>query len=74
MIYITRKYLDMGENSSRANNYLFVFIEVFACEGGIQSYVKDIFQAYSTFKEDIRGEVFCYGIPLIMTILMHQNV
>ncbi len=58
MIYITRKYLDMGENSSRANNYLFVFIEVFACEGGIQSYVKDLFQAYSTFKEDIRGEVF----------------
>jgi phosphatidyl-myo-inositol dimannoside synthase len=25
---------------------LFVFLEVFACEGGIQSYVRDIFRAY----------------------------
>ncbi len=48
----------MGEKSSHKNNHIFVFIEIFACEGGIQSYVKDIFRAYSTLKADIRGEVF----------------
>ena len=25
----------------------FVFIEVFGCEGGIQSYIKDVLMAYS---------------------------
>jgi phosphatidyl-myo-inositol dimannoside synthase len=31
-------------NSGR---YVFVFLEIFAGEGGIQSYIKDIFQAYN---------------------------
>ncbi|WP_445175577.1 glycosyltransferase family 4 protein [Microcoleus sp.] len=30
----------------RSANYLFCFLEIFASEGGIQSYVKDIFKAY----------------------------
>lgn len=41
-------------------NRVFVFLEIFAREGGIQSYVKDIFQAYSqinTVKTDT-AEVF----------------
>lgn len=31
--------------------HLFVFLEIFAREGGIQSYVKDIFQAYRSLAE-----------------------
>ncbi len=30
----------------RSTNYLFCFLEIFASEGGIQSYVKDIMKAY----------------------------
>ena len=43
-----------------AANRIFVFLEIFAREGGIQSYVKDIFQAYNQIdkiKAD-RAEVF----------------
>ncbi|MEO1378182.1 MAG: glycosyltransferase [Cyanobacteria bacterium J06635_10] len=39
-------------------NHIFVFLEVFSREGGIQSYVKDVFQAYSTLEEPLRAEVF----------------
>jgi phosphatidylinositol alpha-1,6-mannosyltransferase len=28
--------------------YVFIFLEIFNCEGGIQSYVKDVLQAYAT--------------------------
>ncbi len=28
-------------------HHVFIFLEIFSCEGGIQSYVKDILQAYS---------------------------
>lgn len=31
---------------------VFVFLEIFAREGGIQSYVKDVFQAYSNIAKD----------------------
>jgi glycosyltransferase involved in cell wall biosynthesis len=48
----------MDRDLSHKNNYIFVFIEVFACEGGIQSYVKDIFGACSTLDKDISGDVF----------------
>ena len=39
-------------------NHIFVFLEVFSREGGIQSYVKDVFQAYSTLQEPLSAEVF----------------
>jgi len=54
----------MGENpkASKKNNtkphHIFVFIEIFACEGGIQSYVKDIFQAYLELNAGQNAEVF----------------
>lgn len=32
---------------------VFVFLEIFSCEGGIQSYVKDILQAHSAEKADV---------------------
>ena len=34
---------------------VFVFLEILSCEGGIQSYVKDILQAHSADEAD----VFC---------------
>ncbi len=37
-------------------HHVFVFLEVFSCEGGIQSYVKDILQAYSQL--DTVADVF----------------
>jgi len=37
---------------------VFVFIQVFEREGGIQSYVKDIFRAYQAFNEPFYAEVF----------------
>jgi glycosyltransferase involved in cell wall biosynthesis len=38
----------MGKSEMRSANYVFCFLEIFASEGGIQSYVKDIFKAYQS--------------------------
>ena len=38
-------------------HHVFVFLEVFSCEGGIQSYVKDILQAYSQL-DSVKADVF----------------
>jgi glycosyltransferase involved in cell wall biosynthesis len=37
---------NLNYNLDKTTNYVFCFLEVFASEGGIQSYVKDIFKAY----------------------------
>jgi phosphatidyl-myo-inositol dimannoside synthase len=36
----------MRKSEMRSTNYLFCFLEIFASEGGIQSYVQDILKAY----------------------------
>ena len=36
----------MPKSEMRSTNHLFCFLEIFASEGGIQSYVQDIFKAY----------------------------
>jgi phosphatidylinositol alpha-1,6-mannosyltransferase len=36
-----------------ANNYIFCFLEIFANGGGIQSYIKDLLQAYSSLGENL---------------------
>jgi len=36
----------LGRTLDRAADHVFIFLEIFNCEGGIQSYVKDILQAY----------------------------
>lgn len=36
----------MGQANGAATNHVFVFLEIFAHEGGIQSYVQDILRAY----------------------------
>jgi glycosyltransferase involved in cell wall biosynthesis len=40
------------------NNHLFVFLEIFTLEGGIQSYVKDIFRGYSGLHQTCKADVF----------------
>ena len=43
-------------NKSIQEHHVFVFLEVFSQEGGIQSYVKDLLEAYQTL--DYQAEVF----------------
>jgi glycosyltransferase involved in cell wall biosynthesis len=38
--------------------YVFLFLEIFSREGGIQSYVKDIFAAYLTLAHQPKADVF----------------
>ncbi|MBD1844396.1 glycosyltransferase family 4 protein [Cyanobacteria bacterium FACHB-63] len=38
-------------------NHVFVFLEIFSCEGGIQSYVKDILRAYSQI-DTLSADIF----------------
>ncbi|CEJ42628.1 Glycosyltransferase (Uncharacterized protein) [Umezakia ovalisporum] len=53
-----------GENLSSANqinkqaHHVFVFLEIFAGEGGIQSYVKDIFRTYGRLNARCKAQVF----------------
>jgi glycosyltransferase involved in cell wall biosynthesis len=47
-----------GNKNNPKTDYVFVFIEIFACEGGIQSYVKDIFQGYLELSGEYNAEVF----------------
>ncbi len=39
-------------------DHVFVFIEIFSGEGGIQSYVKDVLSAYFSLPQNYRAEVF----------------
>lgn len=45
--------------------HAFVFIEVFGCEGGIQSYIKDILNSYEQLAEhlDMQADVFLLRDP-----------
>ncbi len=47
-----------GDRPPSPAPYLFIFLEVFSQEGGIQSYVKDILQSYSTLQEQPVADVF----------------
>lgn len=40
------------------SKYLFIFLEIFEREGGIQSYVKDIFRAYPSINTENKADVF----------------
>ena len=54
-----KTYLNSIKNQQTQKlNHIFVFLEVFSREGGIQSYVKDVFRAYNTLKEPLRAEIF----------------
>jgi len=51
---------NLGQIIDSAADHIFIFLEIFNCEGGIQSYVKDIFQAYLSIipQRDTTAEVF----------------
>ncbi|MFM7407222.1 MAG: glycosyl transferase group 1, partial [Cuspidothrix sp.] len=44
-----------GKNT---NNHVFLFLEIFLREGGVQSYVKDIFRSYLQLDETYQANVF----------------
>lgn len=48
---------DFAEKLKPAANHAFIFLSVFDCEGGIQSYVKDILKSYLSLRQ-AKGEVF----------------
>lgn len=50
--------IELGEDINKQSNHVFVFLEIFAREGGIQSYVKDIFRAYLALGAGYQAEVF----------------
>lgn len=47
-----------GSSGSSQPSYLFLFLEIFAREGGIQSYVKDIFRSYLDLPDAPNADVF----------------
>lgn len=55
---ISKDNLKLGEKSHQTTHHVFVFLEIFAHEGGIQSYVKDILQAYLGLSAGYQGQVF----------------
>ncbi|MHC5934271.1 glycosyltransferase family 4 protein [Nostoc sp.] len=54
---VTEK-LKLGNKVNKKTNHVFVFLEIFAHEGGIQSYIKDIFRAYVGLSQPYKAEVF----------------
>ncbi|WP_414583572.1 glycosyltransferase [Scytonema sp. PCC 10023] len=52
------KNIDFSQVLKTKVHHVFVFIQVFEREGGIQSYVKDIFRAYLASNELFYAEVF----------------
>ncbi|MBG1240794.1 glycosyltransferase family 4 protein [Nostoc sp. NZL] len=52
------KNLKLGDKVNKKTNHVFVFLEIFAHEGGIQSYIKDIFRAYLGLSQTYKAEVF----------------
>ncbi|MBH8555372.1 glycosyltransferase [Nostocaceae cyanobacterium CENA357] len=52
------KKLDPSKNPCKQANHVFVFLEIFTHEGGIQSYVKDIFRSYLGLNTGSQADVF----------------
>jgi glycosyltransferase involved in cell wall biosynthesis len=52
------KNIDLSHSFNTKANHVFVFLEIFEREGGIQSYVKDIFRGYLGLDEPLSAEVF----------------
>ncbi|MEA5581579.1 glycosyltransferase [Nodularia harveyana UHCC-0300] len=50
--------LSSGEKVNKQANHVFVFLEIFAQEGGIQSYVQDILRGYAGLSPECKAEVF----------------
>lgn len=46
---------DLNQSKSTTARFAFIFLEIFECEGGIQSYVKDVLQAYATLTNEAKA-------------------
>jgi phosphatidyl-myo-inositol dimannoside synthase len=46
------------QQSPGNGHFVFVFIEVFGCEGGIQSYIQDVLNAFDALPQAVTAEVF----------------
>ncbi|MEC4815373.1 MAG: glycosyltransferase [Scytonema sp. PMC 1069.18] len=53
-----KENISLSQNLTTKVNHIFVFIEIFEREGGIQSYVKDIFRAYLADSTPSYAQVF----------------
>lgn len=49
--------LNLSHKFPKKPHHFFVFLEMYALEGGIQSYLKDIFRVYQEFNPTYRAEV-----------------
>ncbi|WP_445637501.1 Glycosyltransferase [Nostoc sp. DSM 114161] len=58
LINTVTENLKLGNKVNKKTNHVFVFLEIFAREGGIQSYIKDIFRAYLKLNQGYKAEVF----------------
>ena len=59
--FSTQNHLSDTKNTATSDvkaPYLFLFLEIFSREGGIQSYVQDIFQSYLNLAEQPHADVF----------------
>lgn len=52
------KQPNVSQQITRSTQHAFVFLEIFNQEGGIQSYVKDIFQAYLSLEGADNADIF----------------
>ncbi|MEM7725015.1 MAG: glycosyltransferase family 4 protein [Cyanobacteria bacterium P01_A01_bin.45] len=52
------KDLNSDHLKTEYRQHLFIFLEIFEREGGIQSYVKDIFRAYNELEKSYQADVF----------------
>ncbi|MFB2921430.1 glycosyltransferase [Aerosakkonema funiforme] len=57
-LYGENRIFKIGSQPDAKTSYVFVFLEIFAAEGGIQSYVKDIWRAYLAIPDREPAEVF----------------
>lgn len=57
-IQISDRNLKITPQNKFKSNYVFIFLEIFTCEGGIQSYVKDIFHAFEHSTPGKSAEIF----------------
>ncbi len=53
-----RKKFYLNKEISKQADHIYVFLEIFQIEGGIQSYVKDILSAYVDNAQQLNAEVF----------------
>ncbi|MBE9201350.1 MULTISPECIES: glycosyltransferase [unclassified Nodularia (in: cyanobacteria)] len=63
-----KEKLNLDQKLHKQAHHVFVFLEIFAHEGGIQSYVKDIFRAYAGLNAGCKAEVF-----LLRDSIDHSN-